>query len=153
MSGSTGAYAPTLAEREESREVDLTTAHAERRLHADNRRSDIGVDDLQRGRDENGGPDVEEAIGAALMDGPRPSREVKAQIAPNSGAASEPLSARPNGRPRRATCDRAPAGSRGRRRGHLPVATANPCTVATTTNGQSRHPRTPGVSLLPVATS
>jgi hypothetical protein len=42
--------------------------------------SDIGIEDLQRGRDENGGTDVLEAILAALIDGERPSREVKAQV-------------------------------------------------------------------------
>ena len=42
--------------------------------------TDINVDDLQRGRDENSGVEVEEAICAALAGRPRPSREVKAQV-------------------------------------------------------------------------
>jgi hypothetical protein len=81
-----GTYAPSLAARVETREIDLD----------DGSRSDIGymeitgetdinVDDLQRARDENSGTDIEEAIGAALIGGPRPSRQVKAQVAAELG--------------------------------------------------------------------
>ena len=76
-----GRYAPTLAARIETREVDLDdgsrTSVGHIRITGE---SDISVDDLQRGRDENGGSDVDEAIGAALANGPRLSSEVKAQV-------------------------------------------------------------------------
>jgi AAA domain/NrS-1 polymerase HBD domain len=76
-----GRYAPTLAARIEAREVDLDDGSRASvgYLHITGE-TDISVDDLQRGRDENGGVDVEEAICAALADGPRPSREVKAHV-------------------------------------------------------------------------
>jgi hypothetical protein len=45
----------------------------------DNGESSIGVEDVQRGPDENGS-DAEEAIVAALAGGARPSREVKADV-------------------------------------------------------------------------
>jgi hypothetical protein len=77
-----GHYAPTLASHVEAREVDTD----------DGDRTEIGylivdgessatVDDVQRARDDNDDPaDTEEAIGVALAGGPRPSREIKAQL-------------------------------------------------------------------------
>lgn len=77
-----GKYAPTLAARIEVREVDLDDGSRDSFGYLlITGETDVNVDDLQRGRDENGGPDVEEAICAVLADSPRPSREVKAQIA------------------------------------------------------------------------
>jgi len=77
-----GRYAPTLAARVQSHEVDLDDgSQASVGYLLITGESDVGVEDLQRGRDENGGVDVEEAIGAALTDGPKPSREIKAQVA------------------------------------------------------------------------
>ncbi len=79
--GNWGKLAPTLAARVESREVDLddgsTASVGFLELLGE---STVSVDDLQRGRDENGGSDVEEAIAAALLSGQRPSSEVKAQV-------------------------------------------------------------------------
>ena len=77
-----GKYAPTLAARIEVREVDLDDGSRDSFGYLlITGETDVNVDDLQRGRDENGGPDVEEAICAVLADSPTPSREVKAQIA------------------------------------------------------------------------
>jgi AAA domain len=76
-----GRYAATLAVRVEAREVDLDDgSRADVGYLLVTGETDINVDDLQRGRDDNGGVDVEEAILAALTCGPRPSREVKAQV-------------------------------------------------------------------------
>lgn len=79
--GNWGKLAPTLAARVESREVPLddgsTASVGFLELLGE---STVSVDDLQRGRDENGGSDVEEAIAAALLSGQRPSSEVKAQV-------------------------------------------------------------------------
>jgi hypothetical protein len=75
-----GRYAPTLAWRVESRsiEVDDGSATDVGYLVAKGE-SSVGVEDVQRGPDENA-TDAEEAIGAALAGGPRPSREVKAEV-------------------------------------------------------------------------
>ncbi len=76
-----GQYARSLGAYVDSRELDLDDgSRAGVGYLQITGECDIGVEDLQRGRDENGGTDMEEAIGAALKDGPRPSREVKAQI-------------------------------------------------------------------------
>lgn len=81
-----GRLAPTLAARVESREVALddgsTASVGYLALLGE---STISVDDLQRGHDENAGGDVEEAIGAALLSGQRPSSEVKAQVVAETG--------------------------------------------------------------------
>jgi hypothetical protein len=81
-----GRYAPSLAARVEAREVDLDDGTQTSVGHLQiSGESDIGVEDLQRGRDETGGTDVEEAICAALVDGPKPSREVKVQVVAELG--------------------------------------------------------------------
>ena len=81
-----GAYAPTLAARIEAREVDLDDGSRTTIGHiAITGESDINVDDLQRGRNENAGSDVEEEILVALADGPRPSVEVKKQVVEKTG--------------------------------------------------------------------
>jgi hypothetical protein len=81
--GNWGKLAPTLAARVEERWVDLDDGTRKDVGYLEiTGESHIGVDDLQRGADdENTAGDVEEAITAALADGPRPSREVKAQVA------------------------------------------------------------------------
>lgn len=84
--GNWGKLAPTRAARVESREVALddgsTASVGYLALLGE---STVSVDDLQRGRDENGGSDIEEAIGVALIDGQRPSSEVKAQVVAEVG--------------------------------------------------------------------
>ena len=77
-----GRYAATLAARVEAPDdVDLDDgSRANVGCLVITGDCDIGVEDLQRGADQNGGTDVEEAILAALVDGPKPSRDVKAQI-------------------------------------------------------------------------
>jgi len=75
-----GRYAPTLAFAVGSRQIEVddgSTADVGYLLAKGE--TDVGVDDLQRGPDENG-TDAEEAIGAALTAGPRPSRDVKTEI-------------------------------------------------------------------------
>jgi hypothetical protein len=77
-----GQLAPSLALRVESRDVELDDGTiASVGYMALIGETDVAVEDLQRSRDDNPGTDIEEAIGAALTDGPRPSREVKAQVA------------------------------------------------------------------------
>jgi hypothetical protein len=77
-----GQYATSIAARVESRLVDTD----------DDERTDVGylvvtgessvgVEDLYRRGDDGSGSDYEEAIAAALADGPRPSREVKVVVA------------------------------------------------------------------------
>ena len=84
--GNWGKLAPTLAGRVESREVELDDGSATSIGYLElPGRCDVGVEDLQRGPDENGGSDVEEAIGSALVSGPRASREVKAQVVAELG--------------------------------------------------------------------
>jgi putative DNA primase/helicase len=76
-----GEYAPTLAVHMEGREVDTddgkrtTTGY----LVVDGE-SSVTVDDVQRGPDDAGG-DAEELIAVALAGGPRPSRDVKGEVA------------------------------------------------------------------------
>jgi hypothetical protein len=79
-----GRYATSLTARIESRMVDTHDGLADTGFLRITGESTIGVDDLQRGRDDDG-PDCEEAIGLALAGGPRPSREVKAQITAELG--------------------------------------------------------------------
>jgi len=75
-----GRYAPTLAWRVESRQIEVDDgSRADVGYLLAKGETDIGVDDLQRGPDENG-TDAEEAIGAALTAGPRPSRDVKGEV-------------------------------------------------------------------------
>jgi hypothetical protein len=80
-----GKYAPSLAARVESRLVPVD----------DGSTADVGylnvlgettisVDDIQRGRDDDG-ESVEEAIIAALAGGSRPSREVKQTVKSETG--------------------------------------------------------------------
>jgi hypothetical protein len=75
-----GRLAPSLALRVESRDVALDDGTVASvgcmRLVGE---SDVSVEDLQRGPDENGA-DVEETICAALAAGPRPSRDVKTAV-------------------------------------------------------------------------
>lgn len=83
-----GNLAPSLAARVEAREVELDDGHqssvGDPLVTGE---CDVGVEDLQRGADENAGSDVEEAIGAALADSAsRPSREVKAQVVAELGS-------------------------------------------------------------------
>jgi RecA-family ATPase len=77
-----GRYAPTLSARVESRMVDLP----------DGRQADIGHvvllgtstvrrEELSGADSDTDHADTEEAVTAALANGPRPSREVKAQVA------------------------------------------------------------------------
>jgi AAA domain-containing protein len=81
-----GRYATSLTARVESRMVDTHDGLADTGFLRITGHSTIGVDDLQRGRDDDG-PDAEEAIGLALVGGSRPSREVKAAIASELGCA------------------------------------------------------------------
>lgn len=75
-----GRYAKSLACHIEGCDVVTDDGPADvSRLVMDGE-SAISVDDLHRGPQDHGNEDVEEAIGAALADGPRPSREVKAQV-------------------------------------------------------------------------
>ena len=77
-----GRHSPTLALRVESREVDLDDGSRGDTGHlVITGETDIGAEDLERGRDDTSAADVEEAIAAALSNGPRPSREVKTQVA------------------------------------------------------------------------
>ena len=88
--GNWGKLAPTLAARVEARELELDdgtiTSIGCLQILGE---CDVGVEDLQRGRDENGGNDVEEAIAAALPDGARPSRDVKTQVAADQECAKK----------------------------------------------------------------
>jgi hypothetical protein len=79
--GNWGRSAPTLAARVESRDVDLDDGSRTSVGYMEiTGETDIAVEDLQRGRDENGGADVDEAILAALTEGAKPSREVKTRV-------------------------------------------------------------------------
>jgi hypothetical protein len=79
-----GRYATSLTARVESRIVDTHDGLADTGFLRITGKSSIGVDDLQRGRDDDG-PDAEDAIGQALAAGGRPSREVKAAVAAEIG--------------------------------------------------------------------
>jgi AAA domain-containing protein len=81
-----GRYATSLTARVESRMVDTHDGLADTGFLLITGESSICVDDLQRGRDDDG-PDCEEAIGQALAGGGRPSREVKAEVAAEVGCA------------------------------------------------------------------
>jgi hypothetical protein len=81
-----GRYATSLQARVESRIVDTDDGLADTGFLRITGESRVGVDDLQRGRDDDG-PDAEEAIGLALAGGARPSREVKAEVAAEVGCA------------------------------------------------------------------
>ncbi|MCP9490363.1 MAG: AAA family ATPase [Solirubrobacteraceae bacterium MAG38_C4-C5] len=84
-----GSYAATLAWRVEGRTVEVDDGSTtDVGYLVDNGESTVGVDDVQRGPDDNGG-DAEEAIGAALVAGPRPSREVKGEVATALGCAKK----------------------------------------------------------------
>lgn len=72
-----GVYAPTLAARVEGREIAEVGSVSRLVITGE---SDVGADDLQRGRDDHSGADVEEAVAAALANGPLPSRDVKGQV-------------------------------------------------------------------------
>ncbi len=74
-----GKYADSLAARIESRMVDTHAGPADTGFLRITGKSSLSVDDLQRGRDDDG-PDCEESILYALAGGQRPSREVKAEI-------------------------------------------------------------------------
>ena len=76
-----GTYAPTLAFHIESRDVitDDNFTSSVGYLVEDGE-SSVTVDDVQRGPDDAGG-DAEEAIAAALAPGPRPSLDVKGEVA------------------------------------------------------------------------
>lgn len=82
-----GAFAPSLAAHVETREIEVddgsTTAVGYLELDGE---TTVGVDELQRDSDEDGS-DRREAIIAALKDGPRPSRDVKAEVAKELGCA------------------------------------------------------------------
>lgn len=80
-----GRLAPSLGARIESRDVEVDDGSiADVGYLAMKGETSIGVEDLQRGPDEDGA-DAEELIGAALADGARPSREVKAEVAAQLG--------------------------------------------------------------------
>lgn len=83
VSSNWGVYAPSLAARVESREVDLDDGSRTNIGHLNiTGDSDVSVEDLQRTtKDENSSADVEEAILAALEDGARASIELKAKVA------------------------------------------------------------------------
>jgi hypothetical protein len=82
-----GRPAPSLAMRVESREVDLDDgSRGEVGYLVVTGETAVGVEDLQRGADEDGS-DCEEAVAAALADGPRPSKDVKASVAEELGCA------------------------------------------------------------------
>ncbi len=81
VSSNWGSYATSLAARVEVREVLLDDgARADIGFLVLTGESTVGVEDLQHGSGENGGADVEEAIAAALIEGARPSLEVKKQV-------------------------------------------------------------------------
>jgi hypothetical protein len=73
--------APSLSARLEEAEIrledDTLTTIGRLRITGE---SGVSVEDLQGRRDDASGNEIEEAIGAALADGPRPSREVKAEV-------------------------------------------------------------------------
>jgi AAA domain-containing protein len=82
-----GSYAPSLAARIESREVDVDDgSKADVGSLVVTGETDVQVDDLQRGADEDGS-DCEALIGAALTGGSRPSHEVKEEVAKRLGCA------------------------------------------------------------------
>jgi hypothetical protein len=89
VSSNWGRYAPTLTMRIEAREVDLDDgARAPVGYVVMTGETNLGTEDLQR-RDDSSGADVEEAIGAALADGPHPSREVKKRVAGELGCSTK----------------------------------------------------------------
>jgi AAA domain len=76
-----GRLAPSLALRIESRDVTLDDGSVASVGYARViGETDVAVEDVQRGQEETSGADVEEAIAAALGDGPLPSRAVKAKV-------------------------------------------------------------------------
>jgi hypothetical protein len=81
-----GRYAPTLAARVESRDVEIgcddTTEQGYLLITGE---SSVGLEDLQLTAERDDSEAVEEAIAAALADGPRPSREVKAVVKDEQG--------------------------------------------------------------------
>jgi hypothetical protein len=80
-----GRYAPSLGVKIEPRLVDVDDgSRADVGYFKVTGEVDVGVDDLQRGPEENGS-DCEEAIGVALAGGARPSREIKAEVAAELG--------------------------------------------------------------------
>ena len=79
-----GKYATSLMAHTEQRMVDTDAGLAETSRLIIDGESAIGVDDLQRGPDDDG-PDAEEAIGQALAGGSRPSQKVKAEVAADIG--------------------------------------------------------------------
>jgi putative DNA primase/helicase len=81
-----GRYAPSLAMTVGGREVKLEDGSLVEVGYLEiTGECDIGIEDLQSRPDERGGTDAEEAIAAALIDGPRPSRQVKTQVAGELG--------------------------------------------------------------------
>jgi hypothetical protein len=101
-----GNYAPSLALRIEPRTVVVDDGSAaEVGYLAVKGETSISVEDLQRGPDEHGS-DCEEQLGAALAAGPRPSSDVKGEVAKEIGCS-------------RKTVER--AAMRMRRRGELAV--------------------------------
>lgn len=73
-----GQYAPTLAVHIDAVMVEEVGATVSR-LVIDGETS-VGPEDLRQGGDQSSGQDVRDAIINALAEGPKPSREVKAQV-------------------------------------------------------------------------
>lgn len=80
-----GTYAPSLGMRIESRDVAVDDGSTTDVGHLTiTGEIDLGTEDLQRGVNESAA-DTEEEIAIALKGGPRPSRDVKAEIADELG--------------------------------------------------------------------
>jgi len=80
-----GSYAPSLAVHVETREVDVDDgSRTEVGYLVIDGETTVGVEELQRESSEDGS-DRREAIIAALAGGPRPSRDVKAEVAQELG--------------------------------------------------------------------
>ncbi len=131
-----GRYAPTLAASVQAREVDLDDgSRTEVGYLQITGECDIGVEDLQRGADENGGADVDEAIFELLADGSKPSREVKARVVAELGCGKRTVE--------RAAERMAARGELAIESGGFPRTTTWRSTVAPTQHRQLRHLRTP----------
>jgi hypothetical protein len=81
-----GRYAPSLAMRIESRNVEVddgSIADVGRLVITGE--IEVGVEDLQRGNPNESASGTEEEIAAKLVDGPRPSREIKAELSSELG--------------------------------------------------------------------
>lgn len=82
-----GRFAPTLQARIDGCDVAEVGELSRLTIIGE---TDIGSEDLERGRDDNGG-DCEEALTAALAAGPRPGREVKGTVSGELGCSKSTI--------------------------------------------------------------